>query len=128
MINNATFNSKSPLPIEDIQLIEATKLPPLDKHYLRLLAHCLACFKEISQESNAGPLPPQAELEQWCLNQPAVSNDTSFAELLIEQFQVTRIHFERLAIENGITPLELTLKDLIESCLAPKKDGIGPLE
>jgi hypothetical protein len=36
---------------ETIARIDATLLPQLDRHHLRLLAHCLASFREMSPDS-----------------------------------------------------------------------------
>tara|TARA_Y100001968_G_C19218310_1_gene648346 strand:+ start:186 stop:542 length:357 start_codon:yes stop_codon:yes gene_type:complete len=118
-MHESLSTKKSPLTLQELALIEATKLSILDRHYLRLLAHCLACFKEIAKGSMRGPLPSKDQLMQWFSTHPSLSSDEGFIELLLEQFQATAIYLEKLAVDKGITPLELTLSDLINSFTLP---------
>ena len=104
----------SPLSISEIQSIEATKLSILEKHHLRCLAHCLACFKNMAQGSNEGSLPNEENRLKWCLAQPMLVKDHSFIPVLLDQFSGAANQLESLANELGITPLELTLRDLIQ--------------
>ncbi len=103
----------SPLSISDIKRIDATALSISDRHYLRLLAHCLFCFKEIANGSSYGALPSKQKQFQWLLVQPALSNDQEFILLLLEQFVLVGKQLESLANELQISPLELTLDQLI---------------
>ncbi len=103
----------SPLNLSDIQRIEDTKLSNIQRHHLRLLAHCLACFKEMSVDCYVGPFPQETHRLQWCLQQPTLTNDKTFIALLLEQFASAARQLEDLATELGVTPLELTLEDLI---------------
>lgn len=105
----------SPLSLSDIQKIDATELPSMERHYLRLLAHCLFCFKEIANGSSFGALPSEEDQFQWLLAQPTLSTDKEFAFILLEQFALVANQLERLAEEFRISPLELTLDELIIS-------------
>ena len=77
----------SPLSHQDLEKIEATKLPSLARHHLRLLAHCLACFKDISIGKERGPLPSQEKTLTWCMNQPSLKNDEIFIKNMNENKQ-----------------------------------------
>ena len=116
-----TIFSSSPLSIEDLRKIDDTKLAPLDRHYLRLLGHCLACFKIMSDGLISGPLPNEDKRLQWCLDHPMVAKDEEFIGILLEQFSASANHLEQLAHSIGVTPLELTLNDLIEISTVDKK-------
>ena len=113
MFDQEDFND-SPLRLEEIQKIDATGLSSIERHHLRLLAHCLCCFKSIANGSSLGPLPQEEDRLKWLLAQPALANEEAFASLLLEQFVVAGCQLERLADECKITPLELTLEDLIQ--------------
>ena len=69
---------------ETIARIDATLLPQLDRHHLRLLAHCLASFREMSPDVD-GALPNAALRRQWCEQQPVVADDPQFLILLLDQ-------------------------------------------
>ncbi len=104
---------QSPLCMEDIERIEGTGLSILERHHLRLLAHCLECFKEMANESSLGSLPQEKDRLRWCLEQPSLENDQAFISLLLEQFAVAGRQLEKVAALIEIPPLELTLEDLI---------------
>ena len=107
--------SKSPLSLDDLQKIEDTKLPALERHHLRLLAHCLFSFKSMSKGLNSGTFPVDKTRIEWCLQQPSVVNDHTFLPVLLDQFSAAAKQLEKLALSLSITPLELTLNDLIQA-------------
>ena len=102
-----------PLTREQIEAIEATLLPTLDRHHLRLQAHCLATFQQMANPLQQGPLPNRQRWQSWCEQQPQLVDDPDFMELLMMQFTVIAIQLEDLASGLGISPLELSLEDLI---------------
>ncbi len=114
MVNPQEFPIGS-LSREDIELIEATMLPVFDKHYLRLLAHCLACFRVMANGSKSGPLPTHQIRFNWCTRQPALVDEQSFIPVLLKQLDVAGQYLEALASAAGISPLELELQDLIKA-------------
>ncbi len=116
MINSGQNSNKSPLSLEEIKRIDQTNLPLLEKHHLRLLAHCLACFKLMSQEeSKLNRLPERGDWLKWCLDNPNLKNDKEFLTLLLEQFAVAATQLNTLASKKNIAPLQLCLDDLIEN-------------
>ena len=103
----------SPLSIEDIQLIDSTKLSALDKHHLRLLAHCLGSFRLMAKDDRGGDLPDRDRIENWLKEVHHLNNEDSFLMSLVEQFDFAAIQLEKIAVKMAISPLELTLEHLI---------------
>tara|TARA_B100000700_G_scaffold304997_1_gene378294 strand:+ start:12097 stop:12447 length:351 start_codon:yes stop_codon:yes gene_type:complete len=110
-VNNS--NTLGPLRPEDINKIESSDLSNLEKHHLRLLAHCLATFKAIPTSCLDGSLPSMSALEQWCLSQPEIFNDPGFIAILMEQFSSAIDQLNLIAKDLKKIPLDLTLEDLI---------------
>ena len=106
--------SDSPLSIEEINRIDSTGLSSIDRHHLRLIAHSLACFKSISNGSISGPFPKENERLKWLLAQPALNNQKTFVYDLLDQLARAALLLERMADQFNISPLELTLEDLIQ--------------
>ena len=114
MNENKSLTS-SPLSLEEIQLIEATGLPGVERHHLRLLAHCLSCFKDMSNCNNSsGDLPKDNIRLKWCLDQPKFAEDRAFVSVLLEQFDVAAQQLEEIAAYMGVSPLQLNIEDLIK--------------
>ena len=111
--SQSELSGTSPLTLQELQRIEATHLPVLDRHHLRLLAHCLAVFQQISGRRKDGPLPSPKAWELWCIAQPNMAADQEFRDLLLRQLQAAATQLEAMASQNNCTPLELDLDDLI---------------
>ena len=107
--------SESPISFNDLSAIDATNLPHIEKHHIRLLAHCLECFKQIAKKESLAYLPDKASQVKWCLKQPLLANDEEFMAALLEQFDSAFKQLEKLAIKKEISPLELTINDLIQN-------------
>ena len=105
----------SPISLEDLQKIDSTGLSLMERHYLRLLAHCLACFREMGSNSSSSCLPDRNDQLKWCLAQPRLASEATFINTLLEQFAIAADRINQLAANVGKPPLDLTLDDLIES-------------
>ena len=105
----------SPLPKEDINLIALANLSVIEKHHLRMLLHCLECFKSMRQKNRAGSIPAKEVWLEWCLKNPMMVNDDEFVQVLFEQFAGAAIQLERLSKALKVAPLDLTLRDLIDA-------------
>jgi len=105
----------SPLDRPQIERIDATLLPAVDRHLLRLQAHCLATFQQIAMPLKQGPLPTRDRWQDWCDDQPQLASDEEFREQLMMQFTVIASQLEELASQLELTPLELKLNDLINN-------------
>ncbi len=103
----------SPLTLEDLKLIELTNLSILEKHHIRMLAHCLGCFKSMNSQKTEGSIPDKEIWMKWCLSRPDMGNDDEFIHVLFEQFSGAAFQLEQLSDVFKVPPLELTLKDLI---------------
>ena len=102
------------LCLKDVELIDGTNFSSVDKHYLRLLAHCLACFRSMAVDDRSGQLPGHELRLQWCMTQPSLIADKSFIPVFLKQLEVAGDWLEALAISEGLTPLALQMEDLIK--------------
>ena len=104
---------EGPLSREAIERIDATQLPQLERHHLRLLAHCLACFQSMRPKPSDGSLPRETSRRHWCLEQPRIAEDPEFLNCLLEQLDVAALQLETIAQTQQIPPMTLTLDALI---------------
>ena len=108
--------AESPLSLAELAELEATLLPALERHHLRLLAHGLRTLQAISRSTAAalqpGPLPDQAAIGAWVRQQPPIADDAVFQAALVEQLVATGWQLERIAAELNRAPLALELADL----------------
>ena len=114
----STFNENSknsPLSKEDINLIGSANLSVIEKHHLRMLLHCLECFKSMSKGNENGLIPGKEVWLEWCLKNPIMFKDDEFVQVLFEQFSGAAIQLEKLANALKVAPLELSLKDLLDA-------------
>ena len=95
-----------------IARIDATLLPQLDRHHLRLLYHCLDSFRAMAGEGG-DQLPNLHQRRQWCEQQPVVASDPDFVKHLLLQFDSAAEQLDALADRCNKQPLALTLDDLI---------------
>ena len=107
--------SDSPLSKEDVILIGSTNLSISEKHHLRMLLHCLECFKSMSDGNKQGLIPSKETWLEWCLKNPKIFKDDEFVQVLFEQFSGAAIQLERLSNALKVAPLDLTLRDLIDA-------------
>ena len=114
-----------PLDRQQIERIEATLLPVVDRHLLRLQAHCLVTFQQIAMPIREGPLPTRDRWQEWCDQQPQLADDTEFSEQLMMQFTVIASQLEELAGKLNRTPLELELGDLIQHAETNSRDRLA---
>ncbi len=105
----------SPLNKDDINLIGSSTLSMSEKHHLRMLLHCLACFKSMSRGNKEGLIPGKEVWLEWCLKNPIMFKDDEFVQVLFEQFSGAAIQLERLSNALKVAPLDLTLRDLIDA-------------
>jgi len=98
----------NPLNIQTIKEIDNLDLPMMQKHHVRILAHCLQIFKiiasEKSYESNDEIL-----LRQWCDNQSQKFDDKHFSDLFYDQLEsaVKKLNTFSKSIDKNIEDLEI---------------------
>lgn len=101
----------SPLSTAELAELEATLLPALERHHLRLLAHGLRTLQAIAGREQ-GPPPDLEQIEAWALRQPAIASDTPFVRTFASQLHATGNQLSAIAIDTGSTALALELADL----------------
>lgn len=97
---------------DELQELEATLLPTLERHHLRLLAHGLRTFQAIAGRQ-AGPFPEPAAVEAWAREQPAIAADAGFMEAFLTQMGPVATQLAAIATAAGKEPLGLDLADLV---------------
>ena len=102
---------------EAIAQIDATLLPRMDRHHVRLLAHCLDSFQTMDS-TEAGVIPDLGSRRRWCEQQPQVAEDPGFLNALLLQLDAAAQQLQSLADALGKPPLELDLNDLIQAAEA----------
>ena len=101
-----------------IERIDATLLPQLDRHHLRVLSHCLDSFQTMAGREGGGAIPDEDERRHWCRQQPVVAEDPAFLDTLLLQLNAAADQLDQLALELGKPALALTLDDLISAAEA----------
>ena len=116
-VNFDDLKEDSPLSVEDINKIAQSNLTILERHHVRLLAHCLACFKSMVNlgVGTDSSIPDENLWLKWCLAQPNINNDDDFVQLLLEQFRGAANQLEELSKIYKVLPLDLTLEDLLNA-------------
>ena len=96
---------------QDLQELESTLLPALERHHLRLLAHSLRCLQQAAEGSSM--MPAQAGLMAWAQQQPNLAVDPTFIPVLVEQLAKAAVQLELIGLELHKPPLELEISDLV---------------
>jgi len=78
----------NPLNIQTIKEIDNLDLSIMQKHHLRILAHCLQILKIIYVE-NSFEYQNKNPLREWCDNQSKKFDDKKFSNLFYEQLEST---------------------------------------
>ena len=85
-------NQIDPLPdslnTQTIQAIERLDLPMMQKHHVRILAHCLNVL-QTNDVDNSSLNSLKNSLKTWCDNQSKKFDDEEFSDLLYEQLLST---------------------------------------
>ena len=110
MSNQTNFFS-NPLKDEIVKNIDELNLPVMQKHHVRLLAHCLEIFKEIAKDDMT--LFQEDELlKEWCYKETKKFNDKNFNQLFYEQMSSASKKLNSFSQSVGKSFKELDLNDL----------------
>ena len=111
-MSNTTNSFSSPLRDEIVKNIDQLNLPTIQKHHVRLLAHCLEIFKEISKD-DVSLFEEDELLREWCEKQSQKFDDKNFNQLFYEQMSsaAKKLNSYSQNIEKSFK--ELDLEDLI---------------
>ena len=96
---------------EEIASLEATLLPALERHHLRLLAHGLRTLQLIAGRRQGDP-PSAATIQAWVLQQPATAGDAGFAAAFGDQLVGLAEQLRQIAAPTH-QALALDLPDLV---------------
>ncbi len=96
---------------EIIEAIDQLDLPIMQKHYVRILAHCLTIVRSISE--NYSYPNDDAALKEWCNNQSKKFDDEKFSDLLYLQLSSTVKKLNIFAQKMGKKIHELDIDDLV---------------
>ena len=111
-MSNQSNSFSSPLNQEIVQIIDQLDLSTIQKHHIRILAHCLEIFKEISKEDMSS-FDENLLLREWCDKQSKKFNDQNFNELLYKQMSSAAQKLDLFSLTIGKKLKELNLDDLI---------------
>ena len=102
----------SQLNIEIIQEIDNLDLPIIQKHHLRILAHCLQILKIINVD-NSFEYQHKNPLREWCDNQSKKFDDKKFSDLLYRQLESTSKKLSTFSKKIGKNIEDLEIDDLV---------------
>ena len=111
-MSNQTNSSSSLLRDEIVKNIDQLNLSIIQKHHIRILAHCLEIFKEIAKD-DISLFKEDELLREWCEKQSRKFDDQNFNQLLYEQMSsaAKKLNSFSQSIEKSFK--ELDLEDLI---------------
>ena len=100
------------LNMKDIQEIDNLNLPIMQKHHIRILAHCLQILKIITS-NNSSELSDKNPLREWCDNQSKKFDDKKFSDLFYEQLESTSKKLSTFSKKIGKSIEDLEIDDLV---------------
>ena len=111
-MSNQTNSFSSPINEEILKDIDQLNLPVIQKHHIRLLAHCLSVLKDIAKKETF--LFEEDELlRKWCEKQSRQFNDKNFNELFYEQMSSAAKKLNSFSLRQGKNFKELDFEDII---------------
>ena len=111
MSNNLDHLS-NPLNIQTIKEIDNLDLPIMQKHHIRILAHCLQILKIINAD-NSLKYQNSNSLKEWCDNQSEKFDDKQFSDLFYEQINSTSKKLSTFSKKIGKNIEDLEIDDLV---------------
>ena len=100
------------LNIQTIQEIDNLDLPILQRHHVRILAHCLQILKIINADDNS-ELCDKNSLREWCDNQSKIFHDKKFSDLFYTQLDSTAKKLNSFSQRIGKKIEDLEIDDLV---------------
>ena len=111
-MSNYLDPSSNPLNMQIIQEIDNLDLPIMQRHHLRILAHCLQILKKIYVE-NSFEYQNKNPLREWCDNQSKKFDDKKFSDLFYEQLESTSKKLSTFSKKIGKNIEDLEIDDLV---------------
>ena len=100
------------LNTQTIKEIDNLDLPTMQKHHVRILAHCLQIFKIITSEKSSESNDENL-LRQWCDNQSQKFDDKKFSDLFYQQLETTSRKLITFSKKIGKNIDDLEIDDLV---------------
>ena len=100
------------LNMQTIQEIDNLDLSIMQKHHLRILAHCLQILKIINSD-NSFEYQNKNPLREWCDNQSKIFDDKKFSDLFYEQLESTSKKLSTFSKKIGKNIEDLEIDDLV---------------
>ena len=102
----------NPLNIDIIKEIDNLELPIMQKHHVRILAHCLQILKIIKADDSSESFEKYS-LREWCDNQSRKFEDKKFSELFYSQLDSTAKKLNAFSQKIGKNIEDLGIDDLV---------------
>ena len=102
----------NPLNTQIIKEIDNLDLPIMQKHHLRILAHCLHILKIIN-DRNTSKLSNKNYLREWCDNQSRKFGDKKFSDLFYSQLDSTARKLNTFSQRIGKDIEDIQIEDLV---------------
>ena len=102
----------NPLQIKTVKEIDNLDLPIMQKHHVRILAHCLQILKNINID-NSFEYQNKSSLREWCDNQSKKFDDKKFSDLFYEQLESTSKKLSTFSKKIGKNINDLEIDDLV---------------
>ena len=102
----------NPFNIQTIKEIDNLDLPLMQKHHVRILAHCLQILKIINADDNS-ELCDKNSLREWCDNQSRIFDDKKFSDLFYAQLDSASKKLSTFSQTIGKNIEDLEIDDLV---------------
>ncbi len=102
----------NPLNIETIKEIDNLDLPIMQKHHVRILAHCLQILKILNVDDRSVSNDKNS-LRKWCDNQSRKFEDKNFSDLFYAQLDSTAKKLKIFSQSIGKNIEDLEIDDLV---------------
>ena len=102
----------NPLNIQTIKEIDNLDLPIMQKHHVRILAHCLQILKIINT-GDSSELCDKNYLREWCDNQSRIFDDKKFSELFYAKLDSAAKTLNTFSQRIGKNVEDLEIDDLV---------------
>ena len=102
----------NPLNMQTIREIEKLDLPIMQKHHVRILAHCLQILKSIKANS-CFEYQSKNPLREWCDNQSKKFEDKKFSDIFYKQLESSAKKLSTFSKTIGKNMDDLQIDDLV---------------
>ena len=100
------------LNIETIKEIDNLDLPLMQKHHLRILAHCLQILKIINEDDSL-EYQNKNPLREWCDNQSKKFDDKNFSDIFYKQLESASKKLSTFSKKIGKSIEDVEIDDLV---------------